>query len=1066
MTFNLKEQEVKKVIYYNSQSNWGIFAIPDNKQIPELQGNPDLAVTGNFEGIYEGCKVDIEAEITVHPRYGKQLKLLRYKILEDSSSKESIVNFLTKSSISGIHKQLANKIYSMFKEDSLHVVLHETEKLKRVEGIGEKTYQIIKKSVSQYFAMEELLNFCAEIGLSKYALTIQLFKEFGTQAVRMLKENPYQLLLRSESLSFAQIDDIAMKAGIKPDDDNRLTFGLLYVLQRESILQGSTGCADSQLKQIFLKTLGLQNQQLYRFAIGMLEDQKKIYRDFDSVYLQAFYDAEKNVASILNMINNEFADNKYDEKIVQEEIHNFPFTLNTEQIDAIRSCLKHQFSVITSKAGCVSGDTEYFNGKDWVPIKDYVDGDRVLQYNPKNNRAELVIPNSFIVEPANLFHVHNHSKQINQVISDTHNVAYLDYKGSIKLKTLSEIIEKKGSYGILNHFDTDEANSINLSPEQLRLWIAISADGSKCHQQWRIRVIKPYKIERLRKLISEVGLSIDERVYEDGSHNFYVPLKYGTKLFPKEWYLLPKHLKQVFQEEIFLWDGSLKMGSRETQVYRTTEKNNADIAQFLLSQLGYRCSIHTDDRIGRVNKGYVTKNKCYHVSVTKSQRTTLYIPTGAKTHASKTKIEKYEADNQYCFNVPSHLLVLRYQNNIFITGNCGKSTISKAILRILAKSNESIKLIAPTAKAAKRLEECTGYDASTIHRFLKIKDASLESASEVTVARNTTILLDEASMLDVRLFEKVLNAIQTDTRVILVGDTHQLPSVQAGNVLEDIINSKKFNVCYLTNITRQADNSNIIKYSNQVIDGMFLPLELQEHDFVCSTIQPYQREQMLTNLAVSYKKNVEKHGLLNVQVICAYKQGILGVNNVNKVLKAVSNENEAKEDDIFPFQIGDKVRHTINDYKLGVFNGETGVVREILPAEAPENDEGEDLMLVDFGDKYIYYNKANVYELTLSYANTVHSSQGSEYDIVYVVLDNEISNILLVRKIVYTAITRAKKKCYIVNVLPCVNTAISNDHYKARLTKLTDFLLEGVRTDIADEIASRDKWDDWEEIPF
>ena len=636
----------------------------------------------------------------------------------------------------------------MFKEDSLHVVLHETEKLKRVEGIGEKTYQIIKKSVSQYFAMEELLNFCAEIGLSKYALTIQLFKEFGTQAVKMLKENPYQLLLRSESLSFAQIDDIAMKAGIKPDDDNRLTFGLLYVLQRESILQGSTGCADSQLKQIFLKTLGLQNPQLYRFAIGSLEDQKKIYRDFDSVYLQAFYDAEKNVASILNMLNNEFADNKYDEKIVQEEIHNFPFTLNTEQIDAIRSCLRHQFSVITAPSGT------------------------------------------------------------------------------------------------------------------------------------------------------------------------------------------------------------------------------------------------------------------------------------------------------------------------------GKSTISKAILRIIARSNENIKLIAPTAKAAKRLEECTGYDASTIHRFLKIKDASLESASEVTVPRNTTILLDEASMLDVRLFEKVLNAIQTDTRIILVGDIRQLPSVQAGNVLEDIINSKKFNVCYLTNITRQAENSNIIKYSNQVNEGMFLPLELQEHDFVCSTIQPHQREQMLTNLAVSYKKNVEKHGLLNVQVICAYKQGILGVNNVNKVLKDVSNENEAKEDDIFPFQIGDKVRHTINDYKLGVFNGETGVVREIVPAEAPENDEGEDLMLVDFGDKYIYYNKANVYELTLSYANTVHSSQGSEYDIVYVVLDNEISNILLVRKIVYTAITRAKKKCYIVNVMPCVNTAISNDHYKARLTKLTDFLLEGVRTDIADEIASRDEWDDWEEIPF
>ena len=745
MSIKLEEQEVKKVIYYNSQSNWGIFAVPNKKLIPELEECADIIITGNFEGIYEGCKVNIEANLATHPRYGKQLQLVQYKILEDTSSKESIVNFLTKSSISGIHKKLANKIYDMFGEESIHVVLHDTVKLRRVDGIGEKTYQIIQKSVSQYFAMEELLNFCASIGLSKYALIIQLFKEFGQSAVKMLKENPYQLLLMSESLSFTQIDDIAMKAGIKADDDNRLTFGLLYVLQRESILQGSTGCSDAQLKQIFLKTLGLKNQQLYRFAVGILEDNKQIYRDDDNVYFKAFYEAEKNVAGILNTINNEFADGKYDEKVVQEELHNFPFTLNIEQIDAIRSCLKHQFNVITSKAGC------------------------------------------------------------------------------------------------------------------------------------------------------------------------------------------------------------------------------------------------------------------------------------------------------------------------------GKSTISKAILRIINRSGENTVLIAPTAKAAKRLEECTGYGASTIHRFLKIKDASLESETKVTVPRSTTILIDEASMIDVRLFEKVLEAIQTDTRVILVGDTHQLPSVQAGNVLEDIINSKKFNVCYLTNITRQSDNSNIIKYSNQVNEGIFLPTELQEHDFVCNTIQSFQREQMLTTLAFSYRKNVERYGLLNVQVICAYKQGVLGVNNLNKVLKSVVNENEAKEDDIFPFQVGDKVRHTINDYKLGVFNGETGVVREFVPAEAPENDEGEDLMLVDFGDKYVYYNKANSYELTLSYANTVHSSQGSEYDIVYVVLDNEISNILLVRKIVYTAITRAKKKCYIINVMPCVNTAISNDHYKVRLTKLTDFILEGVKTDIADEEFDVDEFD---EIPF
>ena len=406
----------------------------------------------------------------------------------------------------------------------------------------------------------------------------------------MLKENPYQLLTRSEALSFKQVDEIAMKAGLKSDDDNRLKYGLLYVLQRESVLQGSTGCSDKQLKQIFLRTLGLQSPQLYLFAITKLSEEEKIYRDDDNVYLRAFYNAEKEVASVLHLINKEFNGN-YKEEIISEEIQNFPFQLNTEQIDSIKSCLNHQFNVITAKAGC------------------------------------------------------------------------------------------------------------------------------------------------------------------------------------------------------------------------------------------------------------------------------------------------------------------------------GKSTISKAIIRVLKRHDEHVVLLAPTAKAAIRLEECTGYKASTIHRFLKIKDSSLESESTVSVPRKATILIDEASMLDIRLFEKVLGAIQVDTRIILVGDTHQLPSVQAGNVLEDIINSKEFNVCYLTDITRQADGSNIIKYSNQVNDGIFLPTSFSSKDFCCTSIPAYQRQEALEAIAKSYKKNVEKFGLLNVQVICAYKQGILGVNNVNTLLKDLVNENQPSEDDIFPFQVGDKVRH-------------------------------------------------------------------------------------------------------------------------------------------------------------
>ena len=362
------------------------------------------------------------------------------------------------------------------------------------------------------------------------------------------------------------------------------------------------------------------------------------------------------------------------------------------------------------------------------------------------------------------------------------------------------------------------------------------------------------------------------------------------------------------------------------------------------------------------------------------------------------------------------------------------------------RHEQPVILLAPTAKAAKRLSECTGFGSSTIHRFLKVKDNTLKSYGDVVVPRQATILIDESSMVDVRLFERVLDHIHADTRVILVGDTHQLPSVQAGNLLEDIINAGKFNICYLRDITRQAEDSNIIKYSNMVNEGQFIPLDLKSKDLVCTSAQKTQRSKAVDVLKKSYVSNVEKYGLLNVQVICAYKQGTLGVNNMNKVLKSAVNTTNPvlneKNEEIFPFQIGDKVRHTINNYDLDVFNGETGVVVDIKNATDWENEEGKDLLIVDYGDRKVTYDKFSANELTLSYASTVHASQGSEYDCVFVVLDNEVSNILLVRKIVYTAITRAKKKCYILSVDGCVNSAITNDHYKERLTKLSDFIKE------------------------
>lgn len=352
----------------------------------------------------------------------------------------------------------------------------------------------------------------------------------------------------------------------------------------------------------------------------------------------------------------------------------------------------------------------------------------------------------------------------------------------------------------------------------------------------------------------------------------------------------------------------------------------------------------------------------------------------------------------------------------------GKTTITKALYNIYIRCGFNVQLLSPTAKAAIRLAECTGGFAQTIHKFL------LKGNEEKEYQKNTVLIIDEASMMDIMLFNSLLEKATLSTRILLVGDNNQLPSVQAGNVLGDTIDSGAVHVSLLTDIMRQKEDSHIIKYCSMINEGeVFEPCE--ENDFLYEEFGT--AHELKDKFLPIYKKEVEEYGLAEVHVITPYKKGELGMNNLNILLQQEMNGKtpEAMEG----FRIGDKVRHTQNNYEKDVFNGETGIVYSF-------NSE-EDVLRVEYADKFVDYNRLDINELTLSYVSTVHASQGSEYKVVFVILDDtSVNSFLHIRRLLYTAVSRGKSKVYILTKPYLVDRCIENDTYRPRITKLKEFL--------------------------
>ena len=401
---------------------------------------------------------------------------------------------------------------------------------------------------------------------------------------------------------------------------------------------------------------------------------------------------------------------------------------------------------------------------------------------------------------------------------------------------------------------------------------------------------------------------------------------------------------------------------------------------------------------------------------------------------------------------------------LVVTGGpgTGKTTTINLMLRCFEAENMEIVLAAPTGRAAKRMTEATGYEAKTIHRLLELTggieegETSHFEKNEENPIEADVIILDEMSMVDISLLYSFLKAVLPGTRLILVGDSNQLPSVGPGNVLKDIIESEVFPVVRLTKIYRQDAASHIVLNAHKINQGEEIVLDNRNKDFFF--FEKRDIRAVMAGVIYMVRDRLPEYiaaDPFDIQVLTPMRKGELGVEHLNEVLQYYLNpaspDKEEKEVHAGIFREGDKVMQIKNNYKLewkitnakgftveeglGIFNGDMGVIRQI-------NAFTEKVTVVFDENRQVEYPFSNLDELELAYAITIHKSQGSEYPAVVLPLLSG-PPVLCNRNLLYTAVTRAQKCVAIIGRQSMVTQMIHNETEQKRYTGLEDCLREG-----------------------
>lgn len=413
----------------------------------------------------------------------------------------------------------------------------------------------------------------------------------------------------------------------------------------------------------------------------------------------------------------------------------------------------------------------------------------------------------------------------------------------------------------------------------------------------------------------------------------------------------------------------------------------------------------------------------------------------------KEKLEELEKKLGIDYNIDQEKAIITALNNniCIISGGpgTGKTTIINAITKLYIEDKllgpadimESIALLAPTGRASKKLATSTGLPAYTIHRYLKwYKDSNDFFYNEYNKTNHKLIIVDEVSMIDVDLFNALLNGISSNVKLILVGDTFQLPSVGPGLVLDDLISSDYFNFVPLNQIYRQSDNSYIAYLAKDIKNNDLNEEFLKKKDDYTffQTDNSMIKDAIKQIINISLKKKIDER---KMQILAPMYKGENGIDNLNILLQKIYNPPSINKKEMVYLDItyreGDKVLQLLNDLEKNVFNGDIGYIKEI---------NGNNIT-IDFEGNKVIYTKKDLKQIKHAYAITIHKSQGSEFEHVIMPISTSYYK-MLYNKLIYTGVSRAKKSLTIVGSAQAFIRAINNNYSSNRKTSLKEKILE------------------------
>ena len=1067
-----------KALVYNTE-NYKIYGAEiDTIKYPDLKLNDfnNVSLLGNIHELGLGIFYKVKAEEKKDKKgrgYGYHIiHIQRERPTNEHTTRMFLSEILTYDQVKTIMEN-----YPDIVDRVINNRLNDID-LKKLYNIGQFRFNIIKQKIEENFVFAELIEMFQ--GLIDMKTIKKMYDKYpSSQKIKEeIQREPYKSLCSLSKIGFKNADSIILELdkesklkkqkGEKPliyfDFDvktsvQRAISAIEYLLE-ENENNGHTRMPIVDLRKSLDKLVPECSDKL---AEAIKSDKLYIDKESKTVSILETYVTELYVA--MKIIEGLKAKNKWDEINIEDFNSIGEDKLTDEQFDAVKMFYENNISILNGFAGCVDCDTEYFNGVEWVKISDYKNNDKVLQYN-KDGSSELVNPLEYHKYPSDYLWHFKTKYGLDQCLSDEHNVYYITSKNNLYHKTFKEVRENHENTGFKGRFITTfnyQGEGLPYNEWEIRLKVAIKADGSFCGTNpsaCYINVKKQRKKDRIEYLLRKNNIEYDLIKGTEGYKRYKFTYLDNEKTYTDKWYNCSKEQFKIIYDEIFYWDGAFK----DKDGYFTSIKSDADFIQFVGSVCGYKSTIQIQDRTNQEYKTsgkiYIRKSIDYRVCFTK--RNLVGLCHDDRENHTKTPITKYKTLDgyKYCFTVPSNMLVLRRNNKIFVTGNSGKSFTTQAIISLMKKLGKSFYLLCPTGRASKVLAKYTGEDAATIHRGYMFNPSEYPEwyYNEENKVPFDVIAVDEMSMTDIFLMKRLIEAIDfSRTKLLFIGDGFQIPSVGAGNVLHDMVESCVIPVTSLTKVFRYGIGGILTIATktrlgeNWIEDTKNTSIFGEDKGYI---YMPMQQEKILSTVKNLYTK-LMNNGVIpeDILILSSYNIREYGTIKINEMIQKIANKNcgsdiKLKSGDI-TYYLDDIVIQTKNNYKSIIYNPESyDIFDENNPTTFISNGDIGKIILIDkyymvvqYDNLKIVYNHESALDLNLAYSISTFKAQGGACKNI-ILITPRAHTYMLNANLIYVGQTRAEHRCYHLGEPETIKRALKKRANLTRKTHLKDMLIK------------------------